>query len=103
VNFGMHPTKAALDIYLSMMEGMNMPWIVSCLAGVLLETPLARHALERGGHIRVGIEDAAGGSDMTNVESVNAARALATEVGRPVVVAEAAKELLRRPDRALAA
>jgi hypothetical protein len=40
---------------------------------------------------------------MTNVESVNAARALATEVGRPVVVAEAAKELLRRPDRALAA
>ena len=103
VNFGMHPTKAALDIYLSMMDGMNMPWIVSCLAGVVLETPLARYALERGGHLRVGIEDAAGGSDMTNVESVTAARALAAEVGRPVVVADAAKELLRQPDRALAA
>ena len=103
VNFGMHPTKAALDIYLSMMEGMNMPWIVSCLAGVILDTPLARYALERGGHLRVGIEDAAGGSDMTNVECVAAARTLAAEVGRPVVVAETAKHLLKQPDRALAA
>ena len=103
VNFGMHPTKAALDIYLSMMEGMNMPWIVSCLAGVVLETPIARYALERGGHLRVGIEDAAGGSDMSNVESVAAARELAAKVGRPVVSAEAAKQLLKQPDRALAA
>ena len=91
----MHPTNAALDIYLSMMEGMNMPWIVSCLAGVLLETPIARYALERGGHLRVGIEDAAGGSDMSNVEGVAAARELADKVGRPVVSAEAAKQLLK--------
>ncbi len=40
---------------------------------------------------------------MTNVESVAAARALADQVGRPVLVAEAAKDLLRQPDRALAA
>ena len=103
VNFGMHPTKAALDIYLSMMEGMEMPWIVSCLAGVLLETPLAQYALECGGHLRIGIEDAAGGSEMTNVESVKAAIDLAAKVGRPVVFGEAAKKLLSRTERALAA
>lgn len=103
VNFGMHPTQAALDIYLSMMAGMNMPWIVSCLAGVILETPLAQYALECGGHLRVGIEDTAGGSDMTNTESVAAAIALAAKVGRPVVTGEAAKLLLRQPQTALAA
>jgi uncharacterized protein (DUF849 family) len=103
VNFGLHPTKAALDIYLSMMEGMNLPWIVSCLAGVLLETPIAQYALERGGHLRIGIEDTAGGSDMSNVESVVAARELAAKVGRPVVSGEAAKQLLKRSERALAA
>ena len=103
VSFGMHPTKAALDVYLSMMEGMDMPWIVGCLAGVVLDTPLARYALERGGHLRVGIEDAAGASDMTNVECVAAARALAAEVGRPLVIGKDAKQLLQGPRYTVAA
>ena len=70
---------------------------------MLLETPLAQDALECGGHLRVGIEDAAGGSEMTNVESVKAAIDLAAKVGRPVVFGEAAKKLLSRTERALAA
>jgi 3-keto-5-aminohexanoate cleavage enzyme len=83
LNPGLNPTKAALDIYLSMMEDCGLPWIVSVMGDVLLDTPLARYALERGGHLRVGVEDTAGMTDMTNRETVEAAIALADETGRP--------------------
>jgi 3-keto-5-aminohexanoate cleavage enzyme len=84
VNFGMYPTKAALDIYLSMLDGTDLPWIVSLQGGVLLESPIARYALERGGHLRVGVEDTAGATEMTNSETVLAAIDLANAVGRPI-------------------
>ncbi|OYW16819.1 MAG: hypothetical protein B7Z52_07865, partial [Burkholderiales bacterium 12-64-5] len=95
VNFGLDPVKSSLDLYLSMIEGIDMPFIVSCQGGVLLDTPVARYALERGGHLRVGIEDTAGGTDMTNRETVEAAIALAAEVGRPVASGAAAIATLK--------
>jgi 3-keto-5-aminohexanoate cleavage enzyme len=84
LNFGLPPTMAALDVYLSMMHGCPMPWIVSLFGGPLLDTELARAALERGGHLRVGIEDAAGMSELSNAQMVAAAVQLANDVGRPV-------------------
>jgi hypothetical protein len=84
INFGLPPTPGALDVYLSMMAGCELPWTVSLYGDPILESPLARHALEKGGHIRVGIEDAAGMSEMTNAAMVQAAATLAGEVGRPV-------------------
>lgn len=84
INFGLPPTTAALDVYLSMMEGSGLPWIVSLFGDSVLDSPLARSTLERGGHLRVGIEDAAGRSSRTNAEMVAAAVALAGSVGRPV-------------------
>jgi uncharacterized protein (DUF849 family) len=84
INFGLPGTPEALDLYLSMMAGSSLPFVVSLFGDSVLDSPLARHALERGGHLRVGIEDAAGRSDMTNVEMVEAAVALAGEVGRDV-------------------
>jgi uncharacterized protein (DUF849 family) len=84
VNFGLYPTTAALDIYLSMLEGVDIPWIVSLQGGVLLDSPIARYALERGGHLRVGVEDTAGATEMSNTETVLAAVDLAKAVGRPV-------------------
>ena len=98
VNFGLDPTVQALDFYLSMLEGIDLPFIVSVQGGVLLDTPVARHALERGGHLRVGIEDTGGRTGMTNRETVEAAIALAGQVGRPVVAGRAAKESLARGD-----
>jgi 3-keto-5-aminohexanoate cleavage enzyme len=95
VNFGLDPIPSSLDLYLSMLEGIDMPFVVSCQGGVLLDTPLARYALERGGHLRVGIEDTAGGTDMTNRETVEAAIALAAEVGRRCVTGAEAKAVLR--------
>ena len=84
INFGLPPTEAALDVYLSMLEGSRLPWIVSLFGDPVLDSPLARAAMERGGHVRVGAEDAAGQSQLSNVEMVAAAVALAEEVGRPV-------------------
>jgi 3-keto-5-aminohexanoate cleavage enzyme len=94
LNFGLRPTKAALDIYLSMMEGCEMPWIVSVMGDVLLDTPIARCALERGGHLRVGVEDTAGMTEMSNRETVEAAIAVANEVGRPVASGAEASTVL---------
>ena len=95
INFGLPPTTAALDVYLSMMGESRLPWTVSVFGGSLLDSPLARHALERGGHLRVGVEDAAGQSPRSNAEMVEAAVALAASVGRPVATATRALAALR--------
>ncbi len=58
---------------------------------------MARHALERGGHLRVGLEDYAGPDTPTNEELVAQAVALANEVGRPVASARQAALLLELP------
>ncbi|ALS65142.1 3-keto-5-aminohexanoate cleavage protein [Pandoraea apista] len=94
LNFGLPPTTAALDAYVSMLEGTGLPWSVGVMGDALLDTPIARHALQLGGHLRVGIEDAAGRSDMTNREMVEVAVALAQSVGRPVATPDQARCVL---------
>jgi 3-keto-5-aminohexanoate cleavage enzyme len=84
INFGLPPTTEALEVYLSMMEGSKLSWITSVFGDAILDSPIARYTLELGGHLRVGIEDAAGQTTLTNAELVTASIALATEVGRPV-------------------
>lgn len=95
INFGLPPTTAALDVYLSMMEGLDMPWTVSLFGDPLLDSPLARYALEKGGHLRVGVEDAAIETGMTNADMVAAAVALAHDVGRPTATGADALATLR--------
>jgi len=95
INFGLPPTTAALDVYLSMLEGSGLPWIVSLFGDPVLDSPIARAAIERGGHLRVGIEDSATSGGPSNAEMVAAAVALATEIGRPVAGAGNALDVLR--------
>lgn len=95
INFGLPPTTPALEVYRSMMAGSGLPWTVSLFGDPLLDSELARSAVESGGHVRVGVEDAAGMTDLTNVEMVEAAVALAADVGRPVARGGAALEALR--------
>ena len=71
------------------------PWAVAVLGGSLLDTPIARAALERGGHLRVGIEDWDDGPP--NVEQVAAAAALCAEVGRPVATDRRHRAAARPP------
>ena len=64
------------------------------LSGDVFDNGVARHALERGGHLRVGLEDYAGPRTPSNEEMVEAAVQLVREVGRPLATpAEAAKIL----------
>ena len=55
--WGSPPIIEALDLFLAMLGDTPVEWAVAVLGGSLLDTPIARAALERGGHLRVGIED----------------------------------------------
>jgi uncharacterized protein (DUF849 family) len=95
--FGMPPLRECLDAYLAMLEGSQMPWAVAVLGGDVIETGLARLALERGGHLRVGLEDHVGDGHPTNAEVVRRAVELCHEVGRPVATPEEAADLFDIP------
>jgi uncharacterized protein (DUF849 family) len=95
--FGMPPLPACLDAYLAMLEGSAAPWAVAVLGGDVIDTGLARLALERGGHLRVGLEDHVGDGQPTNAEVVAAAVALCAEVGRPVASPDDAARILDVP------
>jgi uncharacterized protein (DUF849 family) len=93
-SFGMPPLVPCLEAYLAMLthSASALPWFVAVLAGDAVASGMAREALERGGHVRVGLEDAAGARDCSNAELVEEVVALAHDVGRRVATpAEAAK------------
>jgi uncharacterized protein (DUF849 family) len=94
ISFGFPPTATALDAYLEMIEGTGLPWATAVLGGCAIETGMARYTLERGGHLRVGLEDYVGEDRPTNLELVKAAVALCNEVGRPVATMEQTREIL---------
>jgi uncharacterized protein (DUF849 family) len=97
VSFGLPPTPAALAAYLEMLEGTGLPWAVAVIGGDVVGSGLARAALERGGHVRVGLEDYAGPRRPSNVELVAEVAALARELGRPPATPAEAVRLLDLP------
>jgi uncharacterized protein (DUF849 family) len=75
LRFGFPPTEYALDAYLHLLAdeaGEGAPWMVAGLTVDVLA--LAPTVVERGGHLRVGLEDAPLRSTRSNVEWVRAAR-----------------------------
>ena len=96
--FGLPPTQRALDAYLEMLEGVDLPWSVSVWGGDLFATPLARAALERGGHLLIGLECHFDPDPKpSNVELIPQAQALAAQLGRPLPTPAQAAEILRLP------
>jgi uncharacterized protein (DUF849 family) len=81
--FGLPPTETSLDAYLQMLDGCPLPWSVAVLGDDLFATELPALALERGGHLRVGLEDHKGRA-VANEELVAEAVNLAEKAGRPV-------------------
>jgi uncharacterized protein (DUF849 family) len=96
---GLPATPAALDLYLDMLDGTDLPWTVGVFGGNPMDNGFARYALERGGHLRLGLEDLAA-SGSTNVELVRSAVDLIESVGRPVATSGDAAELLGLPSGA---
>ena len=98
LGFGMFPTEPCLNAYVSMLEGTGLEWSVAILGGDCVGSGFARLALERGGHIRVGLEDFYQGSRTpSNTELMEEAVSLCDEVGRPVATPSEARELLGLP------
>lgn len=97
VGFGLPPTRRALDAYLEMLEGCDLPWSVAVFGGDPVACGIARLALERGGHVRVGLEDYRGPETPSNVQLVEAVRQECAAIGRDVADCAAAATLLRLP------
>jgi uncharacterized protein (DUF849 family) len=95
--FGVPPIPEALELYLAMLRGADLPWAVAVIGGSLLDSGLAEAALARGGHLRVGLEDDPGAA--SNAALVARARALALRSGRRLASPEEAARLLGLPAR----
>ena len=70
---GLPATPKALEAYLELLEATTWPWSVALPGGDLLKADVTKIVLERGGHLRVGLEDYAGPGTPTNEEIVVAA------------------------------
>jgi uncharacterized protein (DUF849 family) len=95
--FGLPPTERALDAYLELLDECDIPWAASIVGGDLCADPLARLALDRGGHLHVGLEFYRGDRTPTNVELVTEAVALAEQCGRPIATPDQAAQILKLP------
>jgi uncharacterized protein (DUF849 family) len=83
--FGLPPTPAALEAYLDLLGDAGLPWTVSAWGSDLLKTELPRLAIEKGGHIQIGLESHFDPVDKpTNEEQVAHVVELARAMGRPV-------------------
>lgn len=90
--WGVPPITEGLDLYLAMLAGTNIPWAVAVVGGDAFASPITRLALERGGHLRIGLEDDSEAA--SNRELVDQATALCAAVGRPVATSAEADDLL---------
>jgi uncharacterized protein (DUF849 family) len=81
--FGFAPTERALDAYLELLGDCPLPWSVAVVGGDLFATDLPELALERGGHLRVGLEDHRG-RRASNEALVEQAVAAVRASGRPL-------------------
>jgi uncharacterized protein (DUF849 family) len=97
--FGLPPTAPSLEAYLAMLAGTGLPWMVGVLGGDV-RTTLAELAIERGGHVRVGLEDYAGAGQPSNEALVADIVTLARRHGRAVATPAQAAEIIGLPPNA---
>lgn len=94
--WGFPPEPYALEAHLKLLAACHpgAPWMIAGL-GVDIR-PLIADAVPRGGHVRVGLEDAPFGTELSNVQWVEAAAQLVRAAGgEPATVAEVRVALAR--------
>ena len=95
--FGLPPTAAGLEAYLDLLGDAPIPWAVSVVGGDLGRSAVAPLALERGGHLHLGLEFYGGDRQPTNAELVGEAVALVEASGRTVASCDDAAQILGLP------
>ncbi|MBM3675294.1 MAG: 3-keto-5-aminohexanoate cleavage protein [Actinobacteria bacterium] len=93
--WGVPPIAEGLDLYLAMLEGTGIPWAIAVVGAAALDYPITRAALERGGHLRIGLEDEPEGP--ANDEIVRRAADLCATVGRPIATLPETERILGLP------
>ncbi|HEY3239143.1 MAG TPA: 3-keto-5-aminohexanoate cleavage protein, partial [Acidimicrobiia bacterium] len=93
--FGLPANPTGLNAYLEMLEGTGLPWMVGVYGGDVTAAGVARLAIERGGHVRVGLEDHFAPPRMPrNEELVREAVELAHAGGRRPATPDEVAEIL---------
>jgi 3-keto-5-aminohexanoate cleavage enzyme len=92
--FGLKPNREGLEAYLSMLEEHPIPWMVNLRDGDL-NNGFGRLAIERGAHVRVGIEDYGGERTPSNRELVAEIAELGRSLGRPTATPLDAAAILK--------
>lgn len=97
LNFGLAPTEKALDACVEMLDGTGLPWSVAVLGGDCVASGMAALAIQRGGHVRVGLEDYAGPGAPSNLELLRDLVKVAEAAGRPLATPDEAAAILGLP------
>jgi uncharacterized protein (DUF849 family) len=97
--FGLPPTATALAAYLELLDGTDLPWAVSAVGGDVVASEVGALAIERGGHLHLGLEFYGADRTPTNVELVREAVAACDAAGREVATCDQAAEILGLPRR----
>jgi uncharacterized protein (DUF849 family) len=93
--FGLPATPGSLAAYLDMLEGTELTWMAAVYGGDVVASGIASLAVERGGHVRVGLEDHhAPPRTPSNEELVAEVAALCRAAGRPPATVEDAPKIL---------
>ena len=95
--FGLPPTVTALEAYLEILDGCDLPWAVSVVGGDVTTSEVATLALRRGGHLHLGLEFYGGPETPSNTDLVKRAVELCTGAGRAVASPDEAAEILKLP------
>jgi uncharacterized protein (DUF849 family) len=95
--FGLPPTIASLEVYLELLDGCDLPWAISVVGGDVTGTEVTALALQRGGHLHLGLEFYGGADTPTNRDLVSRAVELCRQSGRPVASPQRAAEILCLP------
>jgi uncharacterized protein (DUF849 family) len=92
--FGFPPDDYGMTAYLNLLDQVapGSPWMVGGLAVDVL--PLIPRAVAEGGHVRVGLEDAPLGSERTNLQWVEEARARIENAGGELATAAEVRAVL---------
>ena len=96
--FGLRPTSTALEAYLELIEGAGLVWAAAVLGGDILADGFGQRVVERGGHIRVGLEDETRRTSHTNADLTARAAGMLRAAGcRPASISET-RAILGMPD-----